>query len=154
MNVFQLPNHIQNIILDDFINISSYWKNLFTQDVISKLNYYDNHIKKMNGVYTELYIYFIHKKVNKLSDNTIISQLYKYNCAHNGTYYFRYNYKEKDNIKSNLILDIAFETNKKVYIDIITDFYIHEYRINIFTMDFIEDSEYIINSLLYANDYV
>lgn len=154
MNLFQLPNYIQNIILDDFVDISLYWKKIFTNDVISKLNYYEKHVKKMNGVYTELYIYFIHKEVNKLSDNTIILQLYKYNCANNGTYYFRYSYKENNDIKSNLILDIAFEKNKKVYIDIITDFYIHEYRINIFTMNFIEDSEYIINSLLYANNNV
>lgn len=76
MALFGLPTAIQNIILDKYVNISSYWKNKFSITIIPEINAIQRHKQQYEKVLFEFMAYWGKRELEKYS---VKGMLFSYN---------------------------------------------------------------------------
>jgi hypothetical protein len=120
MSICQLPATIQNTILDQYINISAYWKQQFTSCIIPHIKAKIQHKIKLEKILFEFMAYWGKRELEKYSVN---GMLFSYNkkpieqsIEYKGLWYILFEGKKSSNKRITLLFEKHFNCNNKYFI--------------------------------------
>lgn len=120
MSICQLPVVIQNTILDQYINISAYWKQQFTSCIIPHIKAKMQHKIKLEKILFEFMAYWGKRELEKYSVN---GMLFSYNkkaieqsIEYKGLWYILFEGKKSSNKRITLLFEKHFNFHNEYFI--------------------------------------